>query len=274
MKNLAIVYFSPNGTVKKCVESIARGIEDTLTEEVSIEHINITKKENRNKELEFYKDQLVIIGIPVYAGRVPNILIKYLRTFKGNDAMVFPIVVYGNRHYDDALVELGDILEQCGFRVMGACAAIGQHSFSSTLGLNRPDENDVNDLRGIGRRLYDNIISKNRFDIDNIPGNRPYRPYYQPKDRNGDIVNFKDIKPETSNACIDCKICYHACPMSSIDYDDVSKIQICIKCCACVNQCPTGAKEFLDTDFVHHRIELERDYCKPKKIEYFLLKKK
>ena len=49
--------------------------------------------------------------MPVYAGRIPNLLLlKYLTSVKGNDALAVPIVLFGNRNYDDALIELRDIL--------------------------------------------------------------------------------------------------------------------------------------------------------------------
>lgn len=52
----------------------------------------------------------MIAAVPVYAGRVPNVLLKYLNSMQGYGAKAVPLVLYGNRDYDDALVELTDIL--------------------------------------------------------------------------------------------------------------------------------------------------------------------
>ena len=74
---------------------------------------------------------------------MPNILLKYLHTITGSHTKVVPVVVYGNRNYDDALIELKNILEDNGFISIAAAAFIGEHSFSTTLAKNRPDEMDM-----------------------------------------------------------------------------------------------------------------------------------
>lgn len=270
MKRIISLYFSPNGTVKRSIEGVISGLKSRVDSDVRFLEIDLTLKENREKEIEFNMDDVVIVGMPVYAGRVPNILLKSLRKIKGRDARAFAHVVYGNRNYDDALIELIDILVEDDFKVLGACASLGQHSFSKKLATNRPDSKDLEELRALGEKLFNSLNKDYEFDIGIIPGNRPYGPYYQPRDKDGNIVNFKDIKPETSNTCIDCKICYYSCPMDSINYEDVSRIGTCIKCCACVNKCPTGAKEFKDNDFVHHKVELELEYTAYKELEAFL----
>ena len=81
----------------------------------------------------FFRKDIVIVGVPVYAGRVPNVLLKYLNTMSGNGALAIAVVLYGNRNYDDALLELKDILEANGFKVIAGGAFIGEHAFSKTL---------------------------------------------------------------------------------------------------------------------------------------------
>ena len=69
---------------------------------------------------------LVVVGMPVYAGRLPNLLVPYLKTWQGKGAYVVPVVVYGNRSYGNALIELRDILTKTGFRPLGAAAFVGE----------------------------------------------------------------------------------------------------------------------------------------------------
>jgi DUF1009 family protein len=101
------------------------------------------------------------IGVPVYAGRVPNVLLKYLNSIIGNAALAIPVVVYGNRNYDDALIELKDILELKGFKVIGGGAFIGEHAFSRTLANNRPDEKDMDIAREFANQnMYSGSYNK------------------------------------------------------------------------------------------------------------------
>lgn len=131
--NINSMYFSATDTTKKVVTGIAQKISEKIDWGKSINNIDFTLPGVREKSVSFSEKDLVIFGVPVYAGRVPNVLIKYLNTISGNGALAIPVVVYGNRNYDDALIELKDILESNGFIVIAAGAFIGEHSFSYTL---------------------------------------------------------------------------------------------------------------------------------------------
>lgn len=91
----------------------------------------------------FEATDFVVFGVPVYAGRVPNVLVKYLNTMQGNSATALSIAVYGNRDFDDALMEATDILENSGMKVIAGGAFVGEHSFSTTLAAGRPDADDL-----------------------------------------------------------------------------------------------------------------------------------
>ena len=96
-----------------------------------------------------------------------------------------------------------------------------------------------------------------------VEGCDPIRPYYTPRDRNGEpIRDFLKAKPETDmDKCIKCGLCARLCPMGSIDAEDFSNVAgKCIKCCACVKKCPTGAKYFTDEGYLYHHHELEEVY--------------
>lgn len=47
-------------------------------------------------------------------------------------AIAIPIVLFGNRNYDDALIELRNLLEEDGFNTIAAGAFVGEHAFSYT----------------------------------------------------------------------------------------------------------------------------------------------
>ncbi len=261
--NICTMYFSPTGTTCTIVRRIADRLEKNAGEPVTIREYDFTLPSGRREAPSFNARDLLIIGVPVYAGRVPNVLLSYLNIIIGSGALVVPVVLYGNRDYDDALLELKDILESNGFTAVAAAAFVGEHSFSKILGADRPDANDIMLADTFADQVYHKLTMQNEFESVRVKGNRPYRKYYTPRDENGaPVTDFRLITPETSDDCIDCKTCAEICPMGSIDYDDVSRLTgICIKCCACIKRCPTQAKHFADHRFIRHKNELEEGFA-------------
>ncbi|MPM09722.1 hypothetical protein SDC9_56044 [bioreactor metagenome] len=272
-RKISAFYFSATGTTKKITEKLALEISAGAGQN-SWEIIDFTLPEARKKQYSFTEDDIVVVGVPVIAGRVPNVLLKFLNTVKGNKATAVAIVMYGNRNYDDALKELWDILDEDGFNVLCGCAFIGEHSFSDTLAKNRPDEEDMNTATDFAAKIIKIINEEPKINAVNEYKviEKVYRDYYKPKDREGNPVDFRKITPKTGDSCTDCKICAEVCPMGSIDYDNVSTLNgICIKCCACIKKCPVHAKYFDDENFVKHKIELEEENEARKLPEFFLI---
>lgn len=130
-KKINTMYFSATGTTKKVVAGIAKKLAED--NDKNINHIDFTLPEVRKAAVAFTEEDVVIIGVPVYAGRVPNILLKYLNSITGNGALAIAIVVYGNRNYDDALIELRDILAGNGFQVIAGGPLLGNIHFLKLL---------------------------------------------------------------------------------------------------------------------------------------------
>jgi len=264
-KNIKSFYFSATDTTRK----IITGIADRLAADLSskeVKNIDFTLPDARKEPVSFTEDDLAVVGLPVYAGRVPNVLLKYLNAIRGNGALAIAVVVYGNRHYDDALIELRDILELKGMKVIAGGAFIGEHSFSKILGMNRPDQQDMSVVTEFARQIYQKVAKQNVLESVFVPGNKPYQAYYQPKDKDGNPVYIQKVTPKTKSDCINCKLCVSLCPMGSIDADDVSIIKgICIKCCACIKQCPVQAKYFDDANYLWHKNELEVAFTSPRR---------
>lgn len=257
--NICTMYFSPTGTTRTVVTRIAERLEKNAGDTAAIKEHDFTLPAGRREAPSFSGSDLLIIGVPVYAGRVPNVLLKYLNTITGCGALAVPVVLYGNRDYDDALLELKDILEANGFTAVAAAAFVGEHSFSTILGADRPDADDLKLADDFADLVYHKLTMPAEINSLAVKGNRPYRKYYTPRDENGEPVkDFRLITPETGDDCIDCKTCVEVCPMGSIDFDDVTRLTgICIKCCACIKRCPTQAKYFADHRFILHKNELE-----------------
>lgn len=128
MKNIYTVYFSPTGGTKK----VATALSDNLSQLLHIpsQSIDLTLPANRQISYPFDSDSLVILAVPVYAGRIPNKLLPDLeKCLNGNGkTAIIPVSVYGNRNYDEALREMLILVEKHGFIPMGALAMISRHS--------------------------------------------------------------------------------------------------------------------------------------------------
>lgn len=265
------MYFSATGTTKKIVQSIAEKLSENISGDRAINIQDFTLPSFRQEPKKFTEKDIVIFGVPVYAGRVPNVLLKYLTSIEGNGSLAVAVTVYGNRNYDDALIELTDILNSNGFTVIGAGAFIGEHSFSKILAKNRPDDKDMAITIKLANQLNVKIKNQNKAKPIEVCGNRPYKNYYIPQNKNADPIDIKKVTPKTNNKCTNCMLCVRLCPMGSIDDKDASKVTgICIKCGACVKMCPMQAKYYDDENYIWHKEELEVKFSNRREPEIFI----
>lgn len=272
-KKVWAVYFSATDTTKKTVLTIADEAARLLGAER--EDYDFTLPGMRENGFAAGKDDLVIFGTPVYAGRVPNVLLKYLATIQGNGALAVPVVLFGNRNFDDGLIELRDILENTGFHTVAAAAFVGEHSFSKTLAAGRPDADDMKEALAFAGKIAEKVKGLPEgeapapVEVDGVP--HPYRGYYQPRDRKGVSIDIRKVKSLVSDACDDCKICADVCPMGSISHENVREYTgICIKCGACIKKCPKQARYYEDEGYLYHQHELEEGYTRRAAISLFL----
>ena len=265
--------FSPTGTTRRVVSHVAESVA-ALYANVPLEIRDFTLPGCRERGTEIGNSELVIMELPVYAGRLPNLLLKYLVTWKSEGALAVPVVVYGNRSYGNALIELRDILENGGFHTIAAAAFVGQHSFSGKLATGRPDEEDLERARQFAAGIVEKTEAwgEKEFSPVKVPGcGMPdYGGYYKPKGIGGEMVNFLKVKPVTSDCCIHCRRCAKVCPMGAIDPENPFNIPgICIKCNACLKICPTGSKQLLDEAYLSHVRHLETTFIRRSKVELF-----
>ena len=274
LEKIWAVYFSGTGTTRRTVERIAGGIASRLN--LPAERVDFSRPAVRQETLCFGEKNLVVFGTPVYAGRVPNVLLPFLQErVVGGGALAVPVVLFGNRNYDDALIELRNILAADGMHPIAAGAFVGEHSFSRVLGADRPNAEDEALMDEFAARVAALAAGLDAAPVKSVAvrGQEPLRPYYTPRDRAGNPINILKVKPKTDLfRCGGCGLCADLCPMGSIDPADVSAVRgICIKCCACVKGCPTGAKFFDDAGYLYHQHELEAQYARPAENEVFYI---
>jgi ferredoxin len=240
------LFFSPTKTTEQVVTTLSHQFSKPIRK------LNITSKANREKSCEFSEENLAIIGVPVYAGRIPKIMEAYFKTLKGNNTPTVIIAVYGNRDYDDALLEMRDILNEQNFNVIAAGAFIGQHSYTRKVANNRPDAKDLEVVMVFAKDIIKKLKKNTQDELLSVKGNHPYR-----ERKSGEA-----FAPVTSNMCIHCGLCATDCPVQVIDYDDVSKIDTenCLHCCRCIQVCPTEAKKF-DHPFIKGLVNKLIDNC-------------
>lgn len=153
ISKVTAAFFSPTGSTAEVVRLLAGDVSAALAAaDLSgrdwISEDDFTLPGGRNAVRCFEPDELLILGTPTYAGRVPNkIAPEIARLFRGNGTPAVPVVTFGNRSFDHSLAELAAILEKNGFRPVGAAAMCTPHAFSDVLGAGRPDEKDRELLR-------------------------------------------------------------------------------------------------------------------------------
>lgn len=273
------IYFSATGTTKKVVDELASALEKKLGTKgnncnpMELLSYDFTLPQRRTSFADISNDDLVIFGVPTYAGRVPNVLLKYLNTIIGNGAMAVPVVTFGNRNFDNSLMELRDVLENAGFHTVAAAALSCEHSFSYILGAGRPDEQDFDEIHLFAEKLADSLTNLLHIpapvSVPGIPGS--YGGYYQPQDRNGIHIDIRKVVPKVKDTCINCGLCSRICPMGSISPNNISQFTgICIKCGACYKKCPVSARYFDDPGYIYHKEELEELYQRRAKNMFFI----
>ncbi|HWR89103.1 MAG TPA: 4Fe-4S binding protein [Dissulfurispiraceae bacterium] len=268
IRSLKFVYFSPTGTTKRIVEAIAQGIDH-----MAAEIVDITTPEGRNRQLQASGDELLLIGAPVYFGRVQTDAIEWFRTIKAHNTPAVCVVMYGNREYDDALLELRDTAVKAGCLPVACGAFIGEHSFSGVetpIAPGRPDADDLSCAMSFGRKIKEKISalqSIGHVAAITVPGNDPYKDMQESRKR---LSGIEFIAVDDS--CVQCGACAQHCPVGAIDPENSASIdrEKCIVCNGCIKVCPQHARKISSDMIMNIALQLSRTCQARKEPVYFL----
>lgn len=246
IRKIHLLYFSPTGTTRSVLRTIAKSFNMEI-----LEH-DMTDYAAREVQLEFEADDFVLFGFPVYGGRVPETFRERMKGIKGRCTASALIATYGNREYEDALLEMNDIAEGNGFLPVGAAAVVTEHSVIRSIATGRPDAKDRAFLEDFGSKLKKKtmaIPSGGNFAVLTVPGKRPYRRYMK-----------LPMAPVASSTCNACGLCAKKCPVGAISKQNLRKTdkEKCICCMRCVRVCPQKARHRPKLKMVLGKLYLSR----------------
>lgn len=271
LKKVWAVYYSATGTTAKTVRAAAEALARRLA--LPMEEDSFTRPGERARIRSYTESDLVVVGSPTYAGRLPNKLLPDFRSnLRGNGALAVPVVMFGNRGYDNALAELCALLEAGGFHTVAAGAFVGRHAFTDALAFGRPGWSDLREAEAFAVQIADKVRGAAEIPAPvQAPGD-PAAAYYVPRGVDGEPAKFLRARPRTElSRCSGCGACVRACPMGAIDPADPARVPgTCIKCQSCVRRCTRRAKYFDDPAFLSHVAMLENTCREPKSNETFL----
>lgn len=217
--------FSPTGSTQRAADALT----STWTTDTPLHDTDLTRPATTSITPD--PSDLILLAVPSYGGRVPSLAAQRIAPLHGNGAACVLLCTYGNRAYEDTLIELADLATQSGLRVIAAIAAATEHSIIRRYGTGRPDTRDRDELATFAQAIRQKHHSGSTTSPA-IPGNRPYKP-----------LSTFNLVPLPSDACNHCGHCARTCPAQAIDPITLSTDStLCISCMRCISLCPRHAR--------------------------------
>lgn len=259
INKLCVGYYSPTHTSRRIAHAVAEGMNIARREIIDL-------TTDKHTEDITVNDAICIMAVPVYGGLIAPVAAQRLRRLQGKNSVAVPIVVYGNRDYEDALVQLRDILNEQGFTSLCGAAFIGEHSYSRQgmpIAEGRPDSDDIAIAKAFGLQALAKLTDELKLTTDcetidttnkdfSLKFDKPLNELISVPHMKGNTP-YKTLRPATPQApvvnenCYGCGDCVDWCPtgaISIINGHSTTEIGLCTKCCACVKLCPVGGRTF------------------------------
>lgn len=225
LHTLYVVHFSPTGGTKRAALCLGQ----VLATQVREIDLSLPAPEKQ----AFGANDIVLFAMPVFGGRIPTYILEKIQACQGSSTVAIAVAVYGNRAYDDALLELSDALKTQGFRVPVCAALVAEHSIVRTVAAGRPDAQDQADCRMFAAKILAKLHGEAPNAEPQVPGNRPYHQWTP-----------SPLVPAASEACTRCGLCAVKCPTGAIPREapETTLPPLCMRCMRCVSICPQRAR--------------------------------
>ena len=246
------IYFSPTGGTKR--------VSDILVSNLNGEYCDVDICRDI-ESMTLQADDVCLISVPSFAGRVPQIAAERLKKISANGAKAILNCVYGNREWDDTLTELQDTLESCGFVCVAAIAAVAEHSIFRQFATGRPDDDDAKELAEFASKITVKLAGGVFGELNLAGSHGTYKE-----------VGPIPFKPEGNDNCDGCGICADGCPVGAIDKSNPRNTDkaICTSCMRCRDICPKHARN-LDPAFMQAAAENMASKLGGRKANYLFL---
>lgn len=222
LKAVDFYYFSPTGGTKRAGAALAFAMAETVNA------VDLAEKCVCDPCAD-----VVVMAAPVFGGRIPTFVGDKLARLKGQGKKAVTAVVYGVRAFEDALLELNDVMKSSGFEVIASVALVAQHSIVPEVGAGRPDAADIAEIQQFAKRILA-VTRDGKTGVVSVPGNRPY------KERKKGAAT-----PLSLPTCNGCGHCATVCPTEAVTLATegvVTDLNACMMCMACVASCPEKAR--------------------------------
>ena len=248
------IVFSPTGGTQK----VAAALTDALGGQAT--KVDLADSKQNFRAVHLTQDDVAVISVPSYGGRVPAVAVDRLTMLSGQGARAVLVCVYGNRAYEDTLVELEDAVKQAGFQVIAAVAAIAEHSIARQFAAGRPDAQDTKQLSDFARQIQAKLSAGDSAE-PSIPSNRPYKK-----------AGGAGLVPKPTKECTKCGVCAAECPVQAIDKENPKKVddKACISCMRCISVCPHSARKVNPVMLSAVGLALKKVCSERKECELFL----
>ena len=256
IKKVYKVYFSATYTTRKVVDAIAGVLCDNVVD------CDVTSQ-SLAESIEMDRGDVLVIGMPVYGGRIPECALQSIAQLNGNGAPAIISCVYGNRDYDDALLELRNEVEARGFKIVSASAFVARHSIFTQTAKDRPNDDDMSEVAEFAIRskaIIESLDDFSQLQQIVVKGNESYK-----------VFNQLPIYPSADEKCVKCGVCASKCPVGAISAENpqVTDELKCLACGRCIIECAVGARDFSGEFFEARAVKFQDAFSAPRKNEMY-----